>query len=162
MNEAETRAEYIDPKLKESGWGVVEESKVLREFHISPGKIEVGGTRKKPEIADYILVYKNEKLAVIEAKKESSECTEGVAQAKTYAGKLQVAFTYSSNGKSIYEISMKDGKEDFVEKFPSPEELWHKTYLKQDLWKEKFSNIPFEDVNGSKTARYYQEIAVTV
>jgi len=31
MNEAETRAEYIDPKLKASGWGVVEGTKVLYE-----------------------------------------------------------------------------------------------------------------------------------
>jgi len=29
MNEAETRAELIDPKLKACGWGVVEGSKVL-------------------------------------------------------------------------------------------------------------------------------------
>ena len=27
MNESETRAEYIDPKLKASGWGEVEGSK---------------------------------------------------------------------------------------------------------------------------------------
>jgi type I restriction enzyme R subunit len=30
MNEDETRAELIDPKLKECGWGVVEDSKVFR------------------------------------------------------------------------------------------------------------------------------------
>ena len=40
MNEAETRAELIDPKLKESGWGVVEGSKVLREYHVTAGKIQ--------------------------------------------------------------------------------------------------------------------------
>lgn len=27
MNEAETRAEFIDPALREKGWGVVEDSK---------------------------------------------------------------------------------------------------------------------------------------
>ena len=31
MNEAETRAEHIDPALKAAGWGVVEGSRVLRE-----------------------------------------------------------------------------------------------------------------------------------
>ena len=55
MNEAETRAELIDPALKESGWGVVEGSKVLREYHITPCKIQVGGGRAKPLIADYVL-----------------------------------------------------------------------------------------------------------
>ncbi len=46
MNEAETRAELIDPKLKACGWGVVEGSKVLREgmlYQITEGKIQTGG-----------------------------------------------------------------------------------------------------------------------
>lgn len=160
MNEAETRAEYVDPKLKEAGWGVAEGSKVLREFRISPGRIEPGGGLSKPEIADYVLVFNNRKIAVIEAKNESLECTEGVAQAKTYASKLQVAYTYSTNGKEIYEMGMLTGVEGNISKFPTPEELWNKTYSGQNEWKEKFGTVPFEDVNGSKTARYYQEIAV--
>ncbi|MBP9822032.1 MAG: DEAD/DEAH box helicase family protein [Candidatus Pacebacteria bacterium] len=160
MNESETRAEYIDPKLKESGWGVIEGSKVHREFRISPGKIEMGGVPQKPEIADYVLVYKNRKLAVIEAKKESLAPTEGVQQAKTYAGKLQVAFSYSTNGHEIHEIDMKNGIEGPVITFPTPEELFNKIYSEQNEWKNKFSDVAFEDVNGSKSARYYQEIAV--
>lgn len=67
MNESETRAEYIDPMLKASGWGEVEESRVLREFRITDGKIQIGGKRSRPEIADFILVYKNRKIAVINA-----------------------------------------------------------------------------------------------
>lgn len=160
MNEAETRAEYIDPKLKEAGWGVVEGSKVLREFRISPGRIELGGALSKPEIADYVLVYRNRKIGVVEAKKESLECTEGVAQAKTYAGKLQIAYTYSTNGHNVYEIGMQTGKEGLISKFPTPDELWNSTYSDQNEWKEKFGTVPFEYVNGSKNARYYQEIAV--
>lgn len=35
MNEAETRAELIDPKLKACGWGIVEGSKILREYSIA-------------------------------------------------------------------------------------------------------------------------------
>lgn len=106
LNEAETRAERIDPKLTASGWGVVEDSKVLREFHITAGRIQAGGTRAKPMIAGYILVYKNHKIGVIEAKSDEQEVGEGVAQAKTYAEKLCIDTTYASNGKEIYEISM--------------------------------------------------------
>ncbi len=62
MNEAETRAEYIGPKLKQVGCGEVEGSRILREFRITDGKIQTGGTRSKPEIADYILAYKNQKI----------------------------------------------------------------------------------------------------
>ena len=96
MNESETRAEYIDPKLKASGWGEVEESKILRERNvckITDGRILAGGERAKAEIADYILVYKNKKIAVVEAKKDELEVGEGVAQAKLYAEKLQIDYT---------------------------------------------------------------------
>ena len=157
MNEAETRAEYIDPKLKASGWGEIEGSKILREFRITEGRIQIGGTRAKPEIADYILVFKNQKLAVIEAKQENLSATEGVAQAKAYAEKLMIEHTYATNGKEIYQISMKNGKEGYVEKFPTPEELWNVVYSDQNEWKEKFASIPLE---GELGKRYYQEIAI--
>jgi type I restriction enzyme R subunit len=157
MNEAETRAEYIDPKLKASGWGETEGSKILREFRITEGRIQTGGTRAKPEIADYILVYKNQKLAVIEAKQESLPATEGVAQAKAYAEKLKIEHTYATNGKEIYQISMKTGKEGLVDKFPTPEELWSVVYSDQNEWKERFASISLE---GELGKRYYQEIAI--
>jgi len=157
MNESETRAEYIDPKLKASGWGEVEGSKILREFRITEGKIQVGGTRAKPEIADYVLVYKNRKIGVIEAKAENLEATEGVAQAKAYAQKLQIDYTYATNGKEIYEISIKNGKEGNISDFPTPDELWNKIFFDQNEWKEKFANVPNEGEYGK---RYYQEIAI--
>jgi len=160
MNEAETRAEYIDPKLKASGWGEVEGSKVLREFRITDGKIQAGGMRAKPEIADYILVYKNCKIGVIEAKAENLSVSEGVTQAKAYAQKLQIDYTYATNGKEIYEMSMKTGNESDISNFPTPDELWHKTFSDQNSWKEKFDDVLFEDGGSGKKPRYYQEIAV--
>lgn len=160
LNEAETRAEYIDPKLTESGWGVITDSKILREYRFTDGRLQVGGERSKPEIADYILVYKNIKLAVIEAKQLDLPPTEGVNQAKTYAQKLSIVYTYSTNGQKIYQINMETGKEGYIEKFPTPDELWNATFSDQNEWKEKFNSIPFESVNGSKSPRYYQEIAV--
>lgn len=32
MNEARTRAKLIDPALRAAGWGVVERSRILREY----------------------------------------------------------------------------------------------------------------------------------
>ena len=159
MNEAETRAELIDPALKASGWGSVPDSKVLREYHITQGKIQTGG-RAKPVIADYVLVYKNRKLAVIEAKSSDFSVAEGVVQAKQYAAKLELATSFSSNGKEIYHICMETGKEGLITAFPTPEELWQKTFATQNEWRDKFNHIPFENVGGTKGARYYQEIAV--
>lgn len=160
MNEAETRAEYIDPKLKASGWGEVEGAKVLREFRITDGRIQNGGKRSAPEIADYVLVYKNRKIAVIEAKAENLAAAEGVAQAKAYAQKLQIDYTYATNGKEIYEISIKTGREGNIAAFPTPAELWNKTFSDQNAWKEKFDHVLCEDGGSGKKPRYYQEIAV--
>ena len=119
MNEAETRAELIDPALREAGWGVVEDSRVRREM-ICPGRIEGAGRRGKPEIADYVLTYRNHKLAVIEAKARDKPDTEGVGQAKDYAEKLQARFAYSTNGRRIYQIDMETGAEGYVERYPTP------------------------------------------
>jgi len=48
MNEAETRAEHIDPALKEAGWGVVEGSKILREFPITPNRSQHDNQEHEP------------------------------------------------------------------------------------------------------------------
>lgn len=171
MNEAETRAELIDPKLKACGWGVIEGSKILREYNITAGKIQVGGGRAKRIIADYVLVYKGIKLAVVEAKSDDLGVGEGVAQAKQYADKLKLETTYATNGKEIYSICMKTGAEGLVENYLTPDELWNKTYpigqataltLYKPIneWRLKFADIPFEDKSGTWQLRYYQEIAV--
>jgi type I restriction enzyme R subunit len=160
MNEAETRAELIDPKLKTCGWGVVEGSKILREYNITAGKIQTGGIRAKKLTADYVLVYHGIKLAVIEAKCNELEVGEGVMQAKLYAQKLDLETTYCTNGKEIYCISTKTGEEGLVSNYLSPDELWQKTFAVQNPWRDKFNAIPYEDVGGTKGTRYYQELAV--
>src|SRR6185436_6402063 len=102
MNEAETRAEHIDPALKAAGWGVVEGSRIRREYCIAPGRIEGHGKRGKPLTCDYVLIYRNHKLAVVEAKAYREELTEGVGQAKNYARRMSIRFTYATNGRGIY------------------------------------------------------------
>jgi len=160
MNEAETRAEHIDPALKAAGWGEVEGSRILREHHITPGRIEGMGRRAKPSIADYVLVYRNTKLAVIEAKAWDVPLTEGVGQAKDYAGKMKIRFTYATNGQGIYGIDMQTGEEGETTAYPSPEELWDKTFAEQNDWHDRFASVPFEDKGGSHPGRYYQDIAI--
>ncbi len=160
MNEAETRAEYIDPALKEAGWGVVEGSRILREYVISPGRIKGQGTRGKPLIVDYVLVYWNRKLATLEAKAWEKELTEGVGQSKNYAGKLSIRFAYASNGQGIYEVDMETGAEGEIAGFPTPEELWNRTFAKENAWRDRFAMVPFEDRGGFFQPRYYQDIAI--
>jgi type I restriction enzyme R subunit len=102
MNEAETRAELIDPALTAVGWGVVAESRIAREYQITAGRLEGAGRRGRPDIADYVLFYRGKRLAVIEAKRRDSHVTEGLGQAKAYAAKLQIRFTFATNGRGVY------------------------------------------------------------
>ena len=160
MNEADTRANLIEPQLAAAGWGVVAGSRIQREYHINAGEIKAGGFRGNKMIADFVLSYNNRKLAVIEAKSDEIDVAEGVAQAKLYAQKLDLATTFAANGKSIYQICMQTFAEGEVGSFPTPDALWQKTFAQKNQWLENFNSVPFEDVNGSKQARYYQEIAV--
>ncbi|MBM4152632.1 MAG: DEAD/DEAH box helicase, partial [Kiritimatiellaceae bacterium] len=160
MNEAETRAEYIDPALKAAGWGVVEGSRVRREYPIALGRMEGRGKRGKALTADYVLEFRNTKLAVIEAKAWDVALTEGVAQAKNYAAKLAVRVAYATNGQGLYSIDMQTGQEGETANFPSPSDLWNQSFSTADVWRDRFAEIPFEDKGGSHPSRYYQDIAV--
>jgi type I restriction enzyme R subunit len=160
MNEAETRAEHIDPALAAAGWGVVEGSRIRREYPITLGRLEGHGRRGKGLTADYVLVYRNTKLAVVEAKAWDEELTEGVGQAKNYAAKLAIRFAYASNGQDFYGVDMQTGREGELPGFPTPDELWNRTFAKQNDWRDRFAAVPFPDKSGSWHIRFYQEIAV--
>src|SRR5690554_3115746 len=167
MNEADTRANLIDPKLVAAGWGQIEHSFIRREVSITQGRIIGGGKRSSPVISDYVLEYKGHKLAAVEAKKESLSYTEGVRQAKDYANRLQCRIGYATNGHLIYQVDMLSGKEELVDHFLSPEALWQLTFAELDaqvpdyaaVWRERFAKIPFE-VKGDWQPRYYQENAI--
>ena len=161
-NESETRADLIDPALVAAGWGIVEGSRILRESRarITNGRLIGAGRREKAEIADYILVYRNRKLAVIEAKHEGLDVSEGVAQAKTYAEKLSVRFAYAANGHKIYRMDLQSATEGDVSAFPTPDQLWQATFAKDNLWRNRFAAVPFEDRSGSREVRYYQDTAI--
>src|SRR6267143_1649334 len=107
MNEAETRAEHIDPALAAAGWGVVE------------------------------------------AKAWDEELTEGVAQAKNYAEKLTIRYTYSTNGRGVYGIDMQTGMEGELPGYPTPDQLWKLTFAEANVWRDRFAAVPFEDKGGT-------------
>src|SRR4030095_4445451 len=111
MNEAETRAEHVDPALAAAGWGVVEGSRIRREYPITLGRLEGHGRRGKALTADYVLIHRNTKLAVFEARGGDELRSLGVGQAKDYAGKLAIRFTYATSGQGIYGIDMQEGAE---------------------------------------------------
>ena len=75
--------------------------------------------------------------------------TEGVAQAKNYAGKLAIRFTYATNGQGIYGIDMETGTEGELPRYPTPDELWNLTFAEPNAWRDRFAAVPFEDKGGS-------------
>ena len=160
MNEAETRAELIDPLLAAAGWGVVAGSRIRREYPITLGRLEGAGKRGTALAADYVLEYRNTKLAVVEAKSVLRELTEGVGQAKDYAGKLSIRVGYATNGKGVYCVDMQTGVEGELPAFPGPEALWQATFAVENVWRNRLAAIPFEDKGGYFQGRYYQDIAI--
>lgn len=110
----------------------------------------------------------NRNLAVIEAKVRDKYYTKGVGQARDYAGKLQIRFTYSTSGLQIYRINMHKGRESDVISYPTPDELWEMTFGEHNklqpllaMWRDKLLSVPFEDRGGTWQSRYYQENAIT-
>ena len=171
MDETATRRKKINPKLYEVGWEQVPESEILEEqrAYITPGQVSALPQNRHPKKADYILEYKKQKLAVIEAKSDEKDVSAGVEQAKLYAEMLKIRYTYATNGDEIWAIDMgvkdDDGnyiipsKEGLADKFPSPQELWAMTFPEHNEWRDKFNLQPLNR-GGGREPRYYQEIAI--
>ena len=171
MDESTTRRKKIDPALYSVGWEQVPDSQILNEqraYVIAPGRVEKLKARH-PKKVDYILEYKGMKLAVVEAKSDETDVSVGVPQAKQYAEMLQIRYAYSTNGDSIYFIDMgvRDATGDyivpstegFIDKFPSPQELWQMTFPVDNEWRDKFNLQPMNRDSG-REPRYYQVNAI--
>ena len=159
-NEAETRTQLILPALQAAGWGTAG-SGIREEYVIAPGRIEGAGRKPKPLIADYVLVYRNIKLAVVEAKSEDKYYTEGLGQAKDYADKMAVRFTFATNGHRIRQVDMATGVESDIDSYPSPEDLWNLSFAAENVWWDRFAAVVPQDKGGTMGARYYQQTAVS-
>jgi type I restriction enzyme, R subunit len=157
LSEADTRM-IIDQQLRKSGWKI-EDGTIMTEYTITKGRIQAHGGHGKSLSADYVLRYKGKQIAVIEAKRWDKNQTEGVSQAIEYAKLLQIRYTYATNGQGFYEIDTLENKqrELLTDEFPSPDELWEKTYPKQDDWRDRFASIP---QSGKFEPRYYQHNAI--
>lgn len=155
LNEADTRAQYIDPALERAGWSG---HTVRRELQITAGRILGGGKKAAPLKADYFLQFEGKRLAVVEAKRFDANYTEGHAQAVEYATKLGLPFAFATNGRQIRFIDMRTGKESDLSEYPSPKELAGLLDDSSNVWLSKFEKFPYENKYGD--VRYYQSIAV--
>lgn len=162
--EAKTRRDLITPALRQAGWDQAPHS-FTEEETITDGRIIPLGQKARRQDglrADYVLRYQRDfKIAVVEAKEQGKSADTGLQQAQDYAELLGVKFAYATNGLEIVEFDFTTGVESFVDRFPTPQELWHRLTGELGLDDEAQETLlaPFELLAG-KDPRYYQEIAI--
>ncbi|EAJ4476864.1 DEAD/DEAH box helicase [Campylobacter coli] len=155
-SEDDTRVKFIDAKLYDSSWN---EENIIRNYYFTDGRKLIGNKRAERKFADYLLRYEGNNLAIIEAKKFSKDPLDGLSQGIEYAKILNVPFVYSSNGEKIYEYDMRSHSGEYIDKFPSPKELFDRIFGNLKEWQyrlltQKSMYIP------QKELRYYQKIAI--
>ncbi|MCF8449817.1 MAG: DEAD/DEAH box helicase family protein [Taibaiella sp.] len=161
-SEADTCRKDVLPKIYDSGWN---DDQISEQRTFTDGRINIVGRkakRRKAKRYDYLLRYsQNLPIAIIEAKNKYKIAADGIQQAKDYAEILKLKFAFATNGTEILEFDFITGLERYIDRYPSPQELWDRlngadpvkpeiqeTYLK-----------PFYPIVG-KPERYYQVIAI--
>lgn len=169
LSERDICTKYIAPALKDAGWDI--DTQILEEVSFTDGKIFVRGkltARGKRKRADYILYYRSNPIAIIEAKDNNHSVDAGIQQALEYARILDIPCVFSSNGDGFifHDRTKKDSSietELGLHEFPAPETLWNRFKIFKGIITEEQERIIsqeyFTDGSG-RTPRYYQEVAI--
>lgn len=161
-NEAQTRKEIIDNRLKIAGWNVNDHTQVTEEFDISvplpEGVSEPQTKYQGHQFSDYVLLGKDGKpLAVIEAKKSSVDANIGKEQAKQYCINIQkklggeLPFCFYTNGHDIYFWDLGNYPPKKVYGFPTREDLERYFFIRRNR-----KNLASELINTQIAGRDYQ------
>ena len=160
--EADTCRQFVLPKLYASGW---DDERIAEQRTFTDGRIVVAGSkvlRRPQKRADYLLRYRPDMtIAVVEAKPTYKTPADGLQQAKDYAQILGLKFAYATNGHGIVEFDFLTGREQELDAFPTPDELWTRLTRSTGLTPEAAQRLltPPCYLPG-KSPRYYQEIAI--
>ena len=166
LTEEDVKFRFITPAINNAGWSA---EKIAMEYFFTDGMITVQGNvvfRGERKKADYLLFHQdNFPLAIVEAKKGTSNLGDGMQQAIAYASILNVPFAYSSNGTGFLEHDMLNGteRELSLAEFPSPESLWDRYRQENEITPEQESMLLqqyYIDTISRKTPRYYQMSAI--
>jgi len=155
-SESDTRAKFIDKKLISDWWS---EDFIIREYKISDWRKILWWKHTSPKFADYVLRYNWKNIWIIEAKSYDKEITEWLEQVKWYAEKLHIRFVYTSNGQWIYEFDMQSWKWDFIQNYPTPQELYDRYFEHSNKIKDILLNQQY-NITWNVVPRYYQELAI--
>ena len=164
MTEEDIKLQYITPAVT-SKW---DRQKITMETQVTDGKISLKGNlavREKGKRADYLLYLSpNNPIAVIEAKDNNHQISEGLQQAMNYAKMLDLPFAFSSNGDGFAEHDFLTGAErQFgLDEFPTEAELTERFKKESGLTplQETAMNQPYYSSQNTYPPRYYQRIAI--
>ena len=164
MTEEDIKLQYITPAVT-SKW---DRQKITMETQVTDGKISLKGNlavREKGKRADYLLYLSpNNPIAVIEAKDNNHQISEGLQQAMNYAKMLDLPFAFSSNGDGFAEHDFLTGAErQFgLDEFPTETELTERFKKESGLTplQETAMNQPYYSSQNTYPPRYYQRIAI--
>lgn len=164
MTEEDIKLQYITPAVT-SKWN---RQKITMETQVTDGKISLKGNlavREKGKRADYLLYLSPDNpIAVIEAKDNNHQISEGLQQAMNYAKMLDLPFAFSSNGDGFAEHDFLTGAErQFgLDEFPTEAELTERFKKESGLTplQETAMNQPYYSSQNTYPPRYYQRIAI--
>jgi type I restriction enzyme R subunit len=162
LTEADTCRVYVLPKLYSAGWT---DDQISEQKSFTDGRIVVAGkkvSRRPQKRADYLLRYRRDfPIAVVEAKSIYSTPGDGLQQAKEYTQILGLKFAYATNGRGIVEHDFLTGRDNDLDSFPSPNDLWTRLRTSEGFDEKTAERVltPYYHLSG-KTPRYYQQIAI--
>ena len=141
----------IDRLLREADWNIEDKSQVSTEEAADDGR------------ADYLLKdTQGRPLAVIEAKRFSTEPNLAQQQAKEYAQSISAPYIFLSNGEIIYFWDYKNDSARLVDSFYSRDDLQRRYILKKNT--RPLAQIPlpskFNYLNDEIEVRPYQIQAI--
>ena len=166
LTEADIRTKFILPALIKTGWD--SHFQILEEKYFTAGEIKVKGKktkREKGKKADYILFYKPRlPLAIVEAKDNNFQISDGMQQALEYGEILDIPFIFTSNGDGFCFHNRFTGKEKIINlnDFPSPHQLWrlYKEHKGIGIDEELLILQEYHTGQGVNDPRYYQRVAI--
>ena len=165
LTEEDIKHRYITRALHDAGWA---DEQIFMEHYFSAGRIAIHGKhakRREGKKADYLLCSApNLPIAVVEAKDNKHQISDGIQQAIDYARILDLSFAYSSNGDGFYEHDLALGTEKSIalDEFPSPDELTERYFKYRNLSDDAKKAVyePYYFGMDSYEPRYYQRIAI--
>lgn len=161
-SEDDTRVKLIDPHIQKCGW---KEENLLRQYPISDDRFFVEGEDFKrlptAKYADYVLLYNNVVIGVLEAKAVDEDPMSHLSQAQDYAKRLDVPFAYISNGKTTILHDRRTMSTEEVSDYIPPEEMYSAYLEWKGLTDKKLDAVTYPlYTTGSRRPRAYQETAI--